>query len=187
MGTLLTWEPRRIRVLLVRTVVAAFVVFIFTVTAQVFFALVYRLGVAIAGTTAGVAPGMLGHATGTAFRVAIVAAVFAVVAHALATLGRSTVAAVGILFGYLVIFEGFVSNLWIGLQPRLLVRAAVVVVSHQPLYDPRGFSQSVENGIVISQPERVLLSVGAAWVVLSLWAIVLLGAGLFAFRVRDVN
>jgi ABC-2 type transport system permease protein len=186
MGTLLTWEPRRIRVLIVRASVAAFVAFVFTMVAQAFFVLIYRLGVAIAGNTAGVARGMLGHATGTAFRVAVVAALLAVVAHALATLGRSTVAAVGILFGYLVIFEGFVSNLWIGLQPRLLIRAAVVVVAHQPLYDPRA-TVTFDSSGVTELSQRVLLSVPGAWVVLFAWAIGLLVVGLFAFRVRDVN
>jgi ABC-2 type transport system permease protein len=187
MSTLLTWEPRRIRVLSIRTAVAAFVAFVFTVAAQAFFVLIFRLGVAIAGTTAGVEPGMLRHAAGTGLRVALVAALFAVVAHALATLGRSTVAAVGILFGYLVIFEGFVSNLWIGLQPRLLIRAAVVVISHQPLYDPRVSATFGPNGELTSQLQRVLLSVAGAWVVLFAWAIGLLLVALFAFRVRDVN
>jgi ABC-2 type transport system permease protein len=186
MSTLLTWEPRRIRVLLVRAAVAAVVAFVFTVVAQAFFVVVYRICVAIAGTTDGVGPGLMSHAAGTALRVAIVAAVFAVVAHALATLGRSTVAAVGLLFGYLVIFEGFVANLWVGLQPRLLIRAAVVVVSHQPLYDPRATVTFRSSGVT-ELSQRILLSVGGAWVVLCVWVIVLLAAALLAFRVRDVN
>ncbi len=58
---------------------------------------------------------------------------FGVVAHAVATLGRSTVAALGVLFGYLIVVEGFVAGLWTAIQPRLLIRAAEVAISQQPL------------------------------------------------------
>jgi hypothetical protein len=187
MGTLLTWEPRRVRVLLVRTAVATVAAFAMAIFAQAFFALTFRIGVAVAGTTAGSPAGLLGDTAGLALRVAAVAALTAIVAHAIATFGRSTVSAVGILFGYLVLVEGFLSNLWTDLQPRLLVRAAVVVVSQQPLLDPNAPQAFGSNGQLIGGSPAVLLSVHGAWIVLVLWAAIALGIGLFAFRTRDVT
>jgi ABC-type transport system involved in multi-copper enzyme maturation permease subunit len=188
MSTLLTWEPRRTRVLLVRAAIAAAAAFAVATFAQAFFALAFRVGVALAGTTAGTPSGTLGHAAGLGLRVAAVAALTAIVAHAIATFGRSTVSAVGVLFGYLVLVEGFLSNLWTDLQPRLLVRAAVVVVSQQPLLDPSASATIGQNGEVSDiTPGGVLLSVRGAWVVVVLWAAIALGIALFAFRTRDVT
>jgi ABC-type multidrug transport system ATPase subunit len=187
MGTLLTWEPRRARVLLVRAAIAAAAAFGVAVFAQAFFALVFRLGVAVAGTAAGSPTGLIGDATQLALRTAAVAALTAVVAHAIATFGRSTVAAVGVLFGYLVLVEGFLSNLWTDLQPRLLVRAAVVVVSQKPLYDPDVTATIGPNGGVIGQSQAIALTYRGAWVVVVLWAAIALGIALVAFRTRDVT
>jgi ABC-type transport system involved in multi-copper enzyme maturation permease subunit len=188
MGTLLTWEPRRARVLLVRVAVAAAAAFAMATFAQAFFALVFRIGVALAGTTAGTSSGTLTHAAWLGLRVAAVTALVAIVAHAIATFGRSTVSAVGVLFGYLVLVEGFISNLWTDLQPRLLVRAAVVVVSQSPLLDPRATATIGANGEITDvTPGGILLSVRGAWVVVVLWAAIALGVALFAFRTRDVT
>ncbi len=187
MGTLLTWEPRRIRVLLVRTAVATAVAFVMAAFALTLFAVVFRVGVAIAGTTAGSAPDLLGATAGYGVRIAAVAALTAIVAHAIATFGRSTVAAMGILFGYLVLVEGFLSNLWTGLQPRLLVRAAVVIVSKEPLRDPNVTATFGPNGQLIGQAQAIILTFRGAWVVILLWAAISLGVALFAFRTRDVT
>jgi ABC-2 type transport system permease protein len=187
MSTLLTWEPRRVRVLLVRAAIAAAAAFVVAVFAQAFFALVFRAGVAIAGTTAGTPPGTVGDAAGLGLRVAAVAALTAIVAHAIATFGRSTVAAVGVLFGYLVLVEGFLSNLWTDLQPRLLVRAAVVIVSQNPLYDPDATATIGPNGDVIGQTQAIALTYRGAWLVVVLWAAVAFGIALFGFRTRDVT
>jgi ABC-2 type transport system permease protein len=187
MGTLLTWEPRRIRVLLVRAGVAAVAAFAMAVFAQGFFAVVFRIGVAIAGTTVGSPAGLVGDAAELALRIAAVAALTAIVAHAIATFGRSTVSAVGILFGYLVLVEGFLSHLWTDLQPWLLVRAAVVVVSQEPMLDPNAPLQLGPNGQVVGASPAVLLSVHGAWGVLTLWGTVALLVALAVFRTRDVT
>ena len=187
MGTLLTWEPRRTRVHLVRLLVAVAVVLVFTIGAQVFLVLAYRVAVAIAGTTDGTPPGIVGHLAGIISRVAAIAAVFAIVAHAVATLGRSTVAAVGILFGYLVVVEGFVAGLWRAIQPRLLIRAAEVAISQQPLLDQGVTAVRGPNGAIVGQFQSVVLSVSGAWVVLGVWVVVLSAVALLAFRARDVS
>ncbi|HTG46615.1 MAG TPA: hypothetical protein VK646_03045 [Actinomycetota bacterium] len=186
MGTLLTWEPRRIRVHLVRLLVTVAVILVFTVGLQAFLIGVYRVAIAISGTTAGTPPDMGWHLVQIVARVAAVAAAFGVVAHAVATIGRSTVAALGVLFGYLIVIEGFLAGLWTAIQPRLLIRAAEVVISHQPLVG-RTVVTTGPNGDAIVQSQEVLLSVTGAWVVLAAWVLVLTAAALLVFRARDVN
>ena len=120
MGTLLTWEPRRIRVHLVRVLVTVVVVLVFTIFAQVLLIAPFRDRRRHRGLDRGDAGGDARHLDGIISRVAVVAASFGVVANAVATLGRSTVAALGVIFGYLIVVEGFVAGLWTAIQPRLL-------------------------------------------------------------------
>jgi ABC-2 type transport system permease protein len=187
MGTLLTWEPRRTRVHLVRLGVAVLVVFVFTIAAQALLVVVFRIAVAIAGTTEGTPSGMVLDLVKIISRVAAVAAVFGVVAHAVATLGRSTVAALGVIFGYLIVVEGFVAGIWTAIQPRLLIRAAEVVISQQPLLGRPIFSTAPNGEVIGVQSQAVLLSVSGAWFELGVWAVVLAGVALLVFRARDVN
>ena len=156
------------------------------ILAQVLLIAVFRIAVAIAGSAEGTPSGMPGHLIGIVVRIAVVAALFGVVAHAVATLGRSTVAALGVIFGYLIVVEGFVAGLWTALQPRLLVRAAEVVISQQPLLG-RAVITSDRSGNVIVQSQEVLLSVSEGWVVLGVWVVALTAAALLVFRARDVS
>lgn len=56
MGTLLTWEPRRVRVHLIRLLVTVVVVLVFTLATQLWLIAVFRIAIAISGTTAGTPP-----------------------------------------------------------------------------------------------------------------------------------
>lgn len=186
MGTLLTWEPRRTRVHLIRVLVTVAVVLVFTLAAQLLLIGVFRIAIAISGTTAGTPPGTTRHLLEIIVRVAVVAAAFGLVAHAVATLGRSTVAALGVIFGYLIVVEGFVAGLWTAIQPRLLIRAAEVVISQQPLLG-RAVITSDQSGNVVIQSQEVLLSVSGGWVVLGAWVVALTALALLVFRARDVS
>jgi hypothetical protein len=99
------------------------------------------------------------------------------VALSVAMLGRSTVAALGVLFGYLVLFEGVVAGFAPRLQDKMLVRSAGVVVSRQPIFDERSFSDI----------PRVLVGLGEAWIVVGVYVVGLLGLALLVFSYRDVN
>jgi ABC-2 type transport system permease protein len=116
MTTLLTWESRRVRVLVTRAVVVAIVALAITLFLQSVFALAWAGGTAMRGLTS-TPDGFLGETAGAIVRVSAVAALIGVVAFAVANLGRSTTAAVGILLGYLVIVEGFLAGLVLGLLP----------------------------------------------------------------------
>ena len=130
-GTLLTWEPRRLRALVARVIVVAITVFVVTASLQALFVASFRLAVQFRGSTALAPADWLGEVVGVSFRVSIAAVALAVIAAALATIGRSTVLAVGALFGYLVIVEGFLAGVVDGLDRWLLVRALTVVVVNE--------------------------------------------------------
>jgi ABC-2 type transport system permease protein len=183
MTTLLTWEPRRVRVLLVRALVVALVVAFVTLLLQAILFGSFSLAVALRGTSLGAPSGLLGTAALTGLRVSTVAVGFGLVALAIATIGRSTVAALGVLFGYLVLVEGVIAGLRSSIQDRLLVRAGGVIVSQQPIFDEsRSFSS-----IGPSNLPPVLLGITEAWVVAAVYVVVLMVLALIVFRTRDVN
>jgi ABC-2 type transport system permease protein len=187
MGTLLTWEPRRFRVLLTRAAVIALIVFAITIFLQAFVSVMFWAAAALRGSTHA-SSGMWRDTIEQLLRNGALSSGFAVVALSVATLTRSTAAAVGALFGYLVIFEGFLASLWMDLQPRLLVHAATVVASQTPLIDPRATATYGPDGNLINVTRPgILLSVRGAWFVVGIWVVVLLGVALFAFRQRDVS
>jgi len=183
MTTLLTWEPRRIRVLLTRALVVVVVVSAVTIVLQALLIGAFGVGVALRGTSLGTPPDEVRHAFEAAFRISAVAAAFGLVALAIATVGRSTVAALGVLFGYLVLFEGVIAGFRPSIQDRLLVRAGSVIVGQQPIYDMSGETSFVTG--VSQQP--ILLGIHEAWVVLAFYVLALVGLALLVFRARDVN
>ncbi|TMK36712.1 MAG: hypothetical protein E6G58_04095 [Actinobacteria bacterium] len=184
MTTLLTWEPRRIRVLLIRALVVSLLVAFVTLLLQGVLLGAFSLAVALRGTSLGAPPGLVGTAVLTGLRVSTVAVGFGLVALAIATIGRSTVAALGVLFGYLVLFEGVIAGLRPSIQDRLLVRAGGVIVSRQPIYDQ---SHESFSSLGPSSPLPVLLGLTEAWIVAAVYVVVLIALALFVFRARDVN
>jgi ABC-2 type transport system permease protein len=187
MGTLLTWEPRRIRVLLTRAAVVALIALGVTFFLQGVVSVTFWLAAALRGSTH-TSMGMWRDTIEQILRNSALASGFSVVALSVATLTRSTAAAVGALFGYLVIVEGFLGSLWTDLQPRLLIHAATVVASQTPLLDPQATATYGPDGTLIDVTNNgVLLSVRGAWVVVAIWVTGLLGCALLAFRQRDVS
>ena len=179
MATLLTWEPRRARVLLARALVVLVVVFLLTFGVQVFFGVVFRAGVVLRGTTEGLPSHWLTHVLEVMLRTSAVAGLFSLIALAVATIARSTAGGIGILFGYLVLVEGFLANLVVWLPRWLLVRAAGAIVTQAPV------EQVVGQGRF--QRMEAVLTPSGAWIVVGAYVVVLLGAALAALRVRDVD
>jgi ABC-2 type transport system permease protein len=175
-GTLLTWEPRRARVLLARAMVVAVVAFLAVTVTEAWLVLLYRVGVALRGSTVG-SVGWFGDVVATAMRTAGVAALFSLIAYAIAMIGRSSVFAVAILFGYLVAVEGFLASMWFTLRRWALVRAAIAAVTGHPIAD---LKPGTDMTIVLTTPAR-------GWVVLSAYTVALLLLALGSFRARDVS
>ena len=75
-------------------------------------------------------------------------------------IGRSTVASLGALFGYLILFEGVIA----GFRPRskayLLVRAAIVIVSQPADPDYARFRAGLERRRLLAVPRAVVRGSG---------------------------
>jgi ABC-2 type transport system permease protein len=185
MTTLLAWEPRRIRVLLVRALVVALFVFVITFVVQALFVGAFSLAASLRGWTGGTPPGLAEDVVRNMARVSTMAVAIGLIALSIATIGRSTVAALGVLFGYLVLFEGVIAGFAPSAEDKLLVRAAGVVVSRQPIYDFREVSTDTTGNMI--ETTKVLLGLGEAWFVVGFYVVALAGLALLIFRSRDVN
>jgi ABC-type transport system involved in multi-copper enzyme maturation permease subunit len=168
--TILTWEPRRVRLLLARIGAAAVVAIAFYLVVHVVFVGGWLLGAGLRGTTAGADGGFWRDLAFVVLRGVVVAGVLAVLSAALATLGRNTGAALGIWFGYLVAVEAiFAANVKAVTRVLLTVNAAAFF----------GWEEIRVNGREMG-PEAALLQ-------LLLWILVLGGAAAAVFARRDVT
>jgi ABC-type transport system involved in multi-copper enzyme maturation permease subunit len=129
MTTLLTWEPRRWRVILAKTVAAA-------IGGAVFY---FVMQCALAGM---LLPGALKHGSSTVDaawlhalggiigRGAALAAMAAVVGLAIGSIGRNTAFGLGVGFVYIAILEGgLLGNFFPGMRRWLLVGNSIIFVS----------------------------------------------------------
>jgi ABC-2 type transport system permease protein len=182
--TLLTWEPRRIKVLLTRALVVILFAFVITALLQAVFAAVFWLGAATRGTTAFTTSDTWSEIGQGLVRTSVVSTAFALIALSIAMIGRSTVSALGALVGYLILFEAVIAGFRPSIQGWLVVRAGIVVVSQTPILDYR-------NGISYSSSGYadpiVLMSVARANAVVGVYVVALLVLALIVFRRRDVS
>lgn len=113
--TLLTWEPRRTRVVGAKLGAAGILAAVIALALLGAFALAFLPTVALKGTTEGADGEWLGAALAGSLRIAAVTGLAAVLGAAMAMIGRNTSAAVGVALGYFVFFETLVR----GMRPRL--------------------------------------------------------------------
>jgi hypothetical protein len=175
MTTTLTWEPRRIRLLVAKAAAVVLFVVVATVVVQA------ALGLALAPAALkapdvrfcfGVCearPAWFPAAAGIVLRGAALSAVLGAVGFSIASIGRNTAASVGVGFGYLLVVEGLLAALVSWLQPVLITPNAVVFVGGDPL------------------GQMGLSSPGAAGLLLAAYGVGALAAALLVFRVRDVT
>jgi ABC-type transport system involved in multi-copper enzyme maturation permease subunit len=170
MTTLLTWESRRIRVLVVRLVVIAVTVFIVVAVLESFLGAGFAAAAWARGSTT-VPSGWFSEVEGVLARVALFATAMAVIGAAIATIGRNTAAALGAVFIYLALAE----NLFRAFLPRLtpfeLSINAVVFLD--------GRSGSPSTAVIIT-PLR-------AAVTIAVYVLVLAAAATVLFHERDVT
>jgi ABC-2 type transport system permease protein len=105
MGTLLTWEPRRTRVLIVKALAAFVATFILTAALQGWLALVLLPAGLLNDAMAGANSEWVTSTLGVSFRASLGAAIISVLGVALASVGRNTAAALGVVFAYFAIIE----------------------------------------------------------------------------------
>jgi hypothetical protein len=173
MATLLLWEPRRIRVLLVRAAVVAVIVFVLAILLQAALASLLTLVASARGSTAGTGRDFTRVVMGVIGRVGAMTAILSLVGVAISTIGRTTAASLGVVFVYLALVESLLHGLIPRLTPWLLsVNTAIFVDGH---------AQDVGD----SQP--VHLTPAHATVIVIAYAVILLTAAGAFFRRRDVS
>lgn len=106
--TLLTWEPRRARVIAVKAAVVAVLTFVWIALLQAFFAAAVYPAAAFQGTLAGVDADFWGEVLEVGGRIGATACIAGLMGFALATAGRNTAAALGVGFVYLAIVESLI-------------------------------------------------------------------------------
>lgn len=113
--TVLTWEPRRLRLHTARSASGAILAFVISFTLQVIFLASFMPAVLLNGTTDGVDGSFWAGLAVVMIRTSAITAASAVLAIALATAGRNTAFAVITMFAWLVVVEGLIR----GLKPSL--------------------------------------------------------------------
>ena len=181
--TLLTWEPRRIKVLLTRALVVILFAFVITALLQAVFAAVFWLGAATRGTTAFTPSDTWSEIGQALVRTSVVSTAFALIALSIAMIGRSTVSSLGALVGYLILFEAVIAGFRPSIQGWLVVRAGIVVVSQTPILD---YGSGAYYSSTSPDP-IVLMSVARANAVVGVYVVALLVLALIVFRRRDVS
>jgi hypothetical protein len=169
MGTLLTWDPRRIRVIVAKALVAVVAAFVLTVVAEALLGLAVWPAAAFRGSTEGIDAAWFRETAGVVLRGGGLAAMGAGIGFAVASLARNTAAALGVGFGYLVVFEMILASLRPGWSKWLLVPNIAVFMTGNPA--EAGFEWStVRAGLLLAGYTAALLVVAGGW-----------------FRARDVR
>lgn len=168
--TILTWEPRRIRWFLTRALALFTGVLLLSLALIAILTLAIAAAAALRGSTA-TSSGWLGDTWWTAVRVAMAAACASLIGAAVAMLARNTAAALGALFGYLLLFELLIQGLRPWLGRFLLIENLVAFTTWQP------FARS----------DTYTITPGRGAATLAAYTVVLVAASAIMLRARDVN
>ena len=168
MTTLLTWEPRRIRVLVSKLLAAVVTVFVISMFLQAWLVVTLLPASIFRGTTEGADMAWFLDLLELMARIGFVAALSAGFGASLAFIGRNTAAALGAGFAYLAIVEGLIRGLKPAWQKWLIGDNAAIVIG--------GESENLIAG----------RSISSAALLITVYAILLaVAAGIF-FNSRDV-
>jgi hypothetical protein len=128
-GTVLTWEPRRVRFHAARLGACAVLAWLLAFALQVVFLAAFLPAVAAHGSTAGADGAWVLSLLGAMGRVAVLAALAAVVGGAVATVGRGTAPALAVVGGWLAVGESMIRGWRPGLARHLMGDNATVLLT----------------------------------------------------------
>jgi ABC-2 type transport system permease protein len=148
--TQLTWEPRRIPLLLAKTLAAVIVAFVGFWLAEALLFAVLAPAAVFRGTTKGVDGEWLRLTAATLLRASAVAAVGAAIGHALAWLARNTAVAVGAVLGYVAVLEPLLRAIRPGWEPWFAVSNAVRFITAHPLDFTQDTRSTVGAGVLLA-------------------------------------
>jgi ABC-2 type transport system permease protein len=172
-STIFTWEPRRLRWFGARIAVVGSGAFAITLLIFAFLSAALAVAAALRGSTE-LTDGWWRDIAGTSLRIAVLAAVAAVIGGAVAAVGRHTSAALGVVFVYTAVLEGLLRAfrpLW---SPWLLGDNIVSFVGWR----------TTEFGVVSGS---YVLSPGRALFVILGYVAITLALGFTFVRIRDVQ
>ena len=169
-GSVLGWEPRRVRVLAARAAVVAAGVLAVAIALDAILGVLLWLGALMRGVTA-VPGGWAGDVAGTAVRISLAAVAAALLGVAISMIGRTTAATLAGSFVYFAVFESLVRAFLPSLSPYLLATNVVVWVLGHPA--------SPGTQMAITPPHAHAVVIG--------YLVVLLGIAFAVFDRRDVT
>ncbi len=136
--TMLTWEPRRARVVLAKAAAAAVVTFAAAIVLLAFLGVALTPAAVRRGTLTGADAAWFGDLAGTILRGAAAAGAAAAIGTAIAMVGRATAAAIGVLFAWVAVAENSIRAGIPGWQRWLLSENTGAFVSGGDPQFPRG-------------------------------------------------
>jgi ABC-2 type transport system permease protein len=167
--TVLTWEPRRLRLHFARTASAGILAFVISFLVQVAFLASFLPAVFANGTTAGADADWWMQLLEAMARVSMLTAGAAVFAVALATIGRNTAFALAAVFTWFAVVEGIARGLEPSLRPWLWGESLATVFTWAQLDD-----------------DQLTRSPAGALATMSVYVGVVVAAGAVTFRRRDI-
>ncbi len=132
MTTLLTWEPRRARLLIAKAIACVVIVFAASILLQLLLGGSLLPSALLRGTTEGADASWLGSTLGVVLRTALIAALAALLGFCLASLARHTAAALGIYFALAAVVEPLLTAWRPSWQRWLLNSNMTVFVTGEP-------------------------------------------------------
>jgi hypothetical protein len=167
--TVLTWEPRRVRLNLTRTAACGICAFATSLVLQVVFMASFLPAVLSTGYTSGTDRSWWISLLLAVIRTSFVTAIAAMLAVALATLGRNTAFALAAVFAWVVVIEGMIRGLRPGWAQFL-------------------WGENIATSVQWGQMRNVAFTRGPVLALTSLvaYTAVLVTAATVAFRRRDV-
>jgi ABC-2 type transport system permease protein len=174
-GTILTWEPRRLRWFAARILVIAAGVAMMTLAIVSFLSAGLAAAATLRGTTLGTDGDWWSDVLTTSLRVAAAATISALIGAAVAAVGRHTAAALGVVFVWTAVIEGLIRGLRPTWAPWLLGDNLVSFLSWERME------------IRFSAFESYTITPGRALFVIVGYAAVTLALGFTFVRIRDVH
>lgn len=160
--TLLTWEPRRLRLHAARSTSATILAFVISFALQIVFLAAFLPAVITHGTAEGADAPFWRALVLAMTRTSLLTAAGAALAIGLATLARNTAFAIITVFGWMAVFENLVRSLRPSLAPWLWGENLGTVIGWDQLPDVEFTRGPLVAAVTIGVYVTVIV-VGAAW------------------------
>lgn len=184
---LLFWEPRRLRVIGIKTGVAAGAAATLGLVGQLAWLGIAQLLARTRGTTTEVPDGFWADYAGQGFRAVMLVVIATLLGFGLANLLRNTGAALGVGFAYFAVVETALRGLIPRTQPFLISESALALIQQGGIsIFMFGATVDEETGSFTEFAEIVVSNLRGG-LTLSAYLLVLLGLGTWLFRRRDLH